>query len=76
MDGRTELKYLLIAISRPFSAAQKAIDGASLVATDIDGIVTVSSTGLAVPHYFFVAMFRGFEAVNVSSLPQKRLFPC
>ena len=30
-------------------AAQKAMDGASLVAADIDGIVTVSSTGVAVP---------------------------
>ena len=51
------------------SAAQKAIDGASLVATDIDGIVTVSSTGLAVPSLDSLLMDRMPFRRDVQRLP-------
>ena len=50
-------------------AAQKAMDGASLVAADIDGIVTVSSTGVAVPSLDALLMDRMPFRRDVQRLP-------
>ena len=70
MDGRTERNSSAeSALDLLTDAAQQAIENAGLVTTDIDGIVTVSSTGLAVPSLDALLMERMPFRRDVHRLP-------
>ena len=65
---RTKL-FVESALDLLTDAAQQAIENAGLVTTDIDGIVTVSSTGLAVPSLDALLMERMSFRRDVHRLP-------
>ncbi|MEC7647592.1 MAG: 3-oxoacyl-[acyl-carrier-protein] synthase III C-terminal domain-containing protein [Pseudomonadota bacterium] len=65
---RTKL-FVESALDLLTDAAQQAIENAGLVTTDIDGIVTVSSTGLAVPSLDALLMERMPFRRDVHRLP-------
>jgi len=61
--------YLEVALDLFVEAAQKALDDAGIAASDVDAIVTVSSTGIATPSLEARAMARMGFRDNVGRVP-------